>query len=51
MRRELELLTALADCGIEQYTRTMQGLQCAVTEEKNADQPSRLPRCPHGGVC
>ena len=34
VRKELELLTSLADCGIEQYTRTMQGLQCTVTEEK-----------------
>lgn len=36
VRRESELLTALADCGIEQYTRTMQGLQCAVTEDDTA---------------
>lgn len=34
VRRELELLTSLADCGIEQYTRILQGMQCAVTEEK-----------------
>lgn len=45
VRRESELLTALADCGIEQYTRTMQGLQCAVTEEKTltAETAAALP--------
>ena len=45
VRRESELLTALADCGIEQYTRTMQGLQCAVTEEKTltAETVASLP--------
>ena len=45
VRKELELLTSLADCGIEQYTRTMQGLQCAVTEEKTltAETVAALP--------
>ena len=45
VRKETELLTALADCGIEQYTRTMQGLQCAVTEEKTltAETSAALP--------
>lgn len=45
VRREQELLTSLADCGIEQYTRTMQGLQCAVTEEKTltAESSAALP--------
>ncbi|WP_370843174.1 hypothetical protein [Gemmiger formicilis] len=49
MRRESELLTALADCGIEQYTRTMQGLQCAVTEEKNVDYRDRCGAARHRG--
>ena len=31
---ELELLTSLADCGIEQYTRFCRGMQCAATEKK-----------------
>ena len=45
IRRDLELLTSLADCGIEQYTRTMQGLHCAVTEEKTltAESSAALP--------
>ena len=47
VRRESELLTALADCGIEQYTRTMQGLQCAVTEEKNVDCRNRCGAARH----
>jgi len=44
-QRRYQLLTALADCGIEQYTRTMQGLQCAVTEEKTltAETAAALP--------
>ena len=45
VRRELELLTSLADCGIEQYTRVLQGMQCAVTEEKTltAESSAALP--------
>ena len=45
VRRELELLTSLADCGIEQYTRILQGMQCAVTEEKTltAESSAALP--------
>ena len=45
VRRELELLTSLADCGVEQYTRIMQGLQCAVTEERTltAETSATLP--------
>ena len=43
IRRELELLTSLADCGIEQYTRTMQGLQCAATEEKTLTDETSIP--------
>ena len=45
MRRDLELLTSLADCGIEQYTRILNGLQCAVTEEKTltAESSAALP--------
>lgn len=45
VRKELELLTSLADCGIEQYTRTLDGLQCAVTEEKTltAETAAALP--------
>jgi hypothetical protein len=45
VRRDLELLTSLADCGIEQYTRILQGMQCAVTEEKTltAESSAALP--------
>lgn len=45
VRRETELLTSLADCGIEQYTRTLQGLQCTAAEEKTltAETTAALP--------
>ena len=45
LRRDVEVLTSLADCGIEQYPRTLQGLQCAAAEEKTltAETTAALP--------
>ena len=46
---QLELVTSLADCGIEQRTRVMNGLSCAVVEEKTFTAESRIAM-PGGGT-
>lgn len=40
---QLELVTSLADCGIEQRTRVLNGRACAAVEEKTFTAESRIP--------
>lgn len=42
-RRECELLTSLADCGIEQRARTLRGMQRVAAEEKTLTASAVLP--------
>lgn len=42
-RRECELLTSLADCGIEQRTRTLQGVHRVAAEEKALTAHATVP--------
>ena len=43
IRREQELLTSLADCGIEQRTSTLQGLHRLIAEEKTLTAETNFP--------
>lgn len=40
---QLELVTSLADCGIEQRARVLNGRACAAVEEKTFTAESRIP--------